>query len=58
MNTACFRAEVAGGGLGDELNASCCSTVDRRKEEGGAAQRRWHVFVMILYDSQIVRSYC
>jgi len=36
----CIRAEVAGGGLGDELNASCCSTVDRRKEEGGAAQRR------------------
>ena len=49
MNTACFRAEVAGGGLGDELNASCCSTVDRRKEEGGAAQRRWHVAVIISY---------
>ena len=49
MNRACFRAEVAGGGLGDELNASCFSTVDRRKEESGAAQRRWHVFDIISY---------
>ena len=31
---------MAGGG-GDELNASCYSTVERRREEGGAAQRRW-----------------